>query len=658
MLASTVAVAIAMIAIVTAFAPIAHAELPPLIPREVLLGNRERAQPSISPDGKKLGWIAPDSKGVLQVWVQSIAGNHARIVTADRSRGVRDYTWAQNSQMILYEQDSDGDENFHIFAVDLTDGNVRDLTPWQGVRAEFVAIKPNFPDRILGAMNLRDRKTMDVYRIDLKNGAVELDTTNPGDIAGWLADDNMVVRAAAIVTPEGGSEIRVRDSAHAKWRTIVKTGAGALKQDEVGILDFSKDGGSIFLESSVGSNTNRLVRRELSTGTVTVLAQRDDSDLDEVLINPTRHVIEAAAFAPDRKHWQVIDHSVQADFDALAKLEDGDFSIVSRDRADDTWLVVFYSDRHSGRFYKWDRLTHKATLLFSAQPRLDAATLAPMQPITFRARDGMQIHGFLTLPVGVEPKNLPLVEYVHGGPWSRFGWGMDSRAQWYANRGYAVLQVNYRGSIGYGKKYLHAGDRQWGLAMQDDLTDSVKWAVAQGIADPKRVAIDGGSYGGYAALAGAAFTPDLYRCAVDVCGPSDLLVLIKTFPAYFGIRGLWLARLGDPDNPADKALLTRASPIFSADKIRIPMLIGQGANDPRVIRAESEQIVDAIAKNHGHATYVLYTDEGHGFARPPNRLDFSAREEKFLADHLGGRYEPMTSERMPGSTAIVKVVGN
>jgi dipeptidyl aminopeptidase/acylaminoacyl peptidase len=401
-----------------------------------------------------------------------------------------------------------------------------------------------------------------------------------------------------------------------------------------------------------------VINHDLSNGAETVLAQRNDSDVEETVVHPTRHTVQAAAFSPDRKTWQVLDPSVQADFDALAKVEDGDFSIVSRDLADKTWLVAFVSDRHSTRYYKWDRDSPHATFLFSAKPELDATRLAPMKPVTFRARDGMNIHAYLTLPVGVEAKNLPLVEYVHGGPWWHWSWGLDSYSQLFANRGYAVLEVNYRGSTGYGKKYLHAGDRQWGHAMQDDLTDSVRWAVAQGIADPNRVAIDGLSYGGYAALAGAAFTPDVYRCSVDVCGPSDLFVLIRTFPAYYAIGGIWRSRVGDPENPADKTVLTAASPLFSADKIRIPMLIGQGANDPRVIPAESEEIVKAIAKNDGHVTYVVYTDEGHGFLRPENRLDFTAREEKFIAKYLGGRFEPMTGERMSGSTAIVKVVGN
>jgi dipeptidyl aminopeptidase/acylaminoacyl peptidase len=653
-LASTAMVVMAML---IAVASAALAGLPALIPREVLFGNPVRAQPSISPDGKKLAWIAPDSKNVMQVWVQTIGGNDARMVTADKSRGIRNHDWAWDSHTILYQQDSDGDENYHTYAVDLARANVRDLTPWQGVRAEFLASNPRFPEQLLIAMNLRDRKTMDVYRVNLNSGAVVLDTLNPGDVQGWLADDDLVIRGASVVTPEGGAEIRVRDSAQGKWRTLVKTGAGDLKQDLVAMLDFSKDGRAIFLESTVGRDTAGIVRKDLSSGAETLIARRDDSDLDDAMIHPTRHVIEAAAFAPERKHWQVIDPAVAPDFDALAKVEDGDLSIVSRDLADDAWLVEFNSDRRSSHYYRWDRATRKATLLFSAQPRLDAATLAPMKPITFRARDGMNIHGYLTLPVGLEPNNLPLVENVHGGPWWRYNWGMEPLAQWYANRGYAVLEVNFRGSTGYGKKYLHAGDRQWGLAMQDDLTDSVKWAVAQGIADPKRVAIDGVSYGGYAALAGAAFTPEVYKCAVDICGPADLFLLIKTFPAYYAIRGLWLSRVGDPDQPADKELLTKASPLYSAEQIRIPLLIGQGANDPRVVRSQSDAVVAAIAKNKGQVTYVVYSDEGHGFGRPPNRLDFEAREEKFLASQLGGRYQPMTSARMPGSTAIVKVVG-
>jgi dipeptidyl aminopeptidase/acylaminoacyl peptidase len=639
----------------TISSPPVSAQLPLLIPRDTLLGNPERANPHIAPDGKRLAWLAPDEREILQVWVQTIGQHDARAVTADKTRAIQSYGWTYDSKTILYAQDAAGDENFHLFAVDLDSHNVRDLTPWQGVRAEFVAANPKFPERILVALNLRDRKLMDVYRIDLRTGAVELDTENPGDIAGWLADDNMIVRAATVTTADGGTEIRIRDGAANPWRTLMK----ASMEDNLAALDFTKDGQSIFFSTSVGTDTARLVRHEIASGKETDIARSDDADLSDAMIHPTRHVVQASAFDPGRKHWTVIDPSIQGDFDALAKVTDGDFNVVDRDLADQTWLISFDSDRAPARYYSWDRAAKKATFLFTTQPKLDDAPLAPMMPIEFTARDGMKINGYLTLPVGVPDKNLPLVLFVHGGPWGRDSWGFNPYAQLLANRGYAVLQINFRSSTGFGKKFLHAGDREWGLTMQNDLTDGVKWAVNQGVADPKRVAIFGGSYGGYAALAGAAFTPNLYRCAVDECGPSNLFTLLASLPPYWEVmRSIFFTRVGNPDDPKDKELLTAASPLFSADKIKIPMLVGQGANDPRVKQAEAEQIVEAIAKHRGNAVYVLYTDEGHGFVRPENRLDFTARIEKFLADNLGGRYEPMNGDRIPGSTATVRAVQN
>ncbi|HEV2170887.1 MAG TPA: alpha/beta fold hydrolase, partial [Candidatus Binatus sp.] len=510
----------------------ALSELPPLIAREVLLGNPERTHPLIAPDGKRLAWLAPDDRGVMQVWVQTIGEQDARVVTADKSRGIENYRWAYDSKTIVYEQDTDGDENFHLFAVDLDPLKVRDLTPWPGVRAEVVASNPRFPDRMLVALNKRDRKLMDVYRADLRNGAVELDTQNPSDVAGWLADDDMIVRAAAVTTPDGGTEIRIRDSAAGKWRTLIKAGM----EDKLAPLDFAKDGHSIFLMTSIGSDTARLVRHEIASGKETVLASSDDADLSDAMIQPTRHVAQAAAFDPGRKHWTVIDTSIQGDFDALAKVPEGDFSVVDRDLADRTWLVQFESDRAPTRYYTWDRGPKRATLLFSVQPKLDFAQLAAMKPIEFTARDGMKLNGYFTVPVGLPAQNLPLVLAVHGGPWGRDSWGFAPYTQLLANRGYAVLQINFRSSTGFGKRYLHAGDREWGRTMQNDLTDGVKWTVEQKIADPKRIAIFGGSYGGYAALAGAAFTPDLYRCAIDECGPSNLFTLLASFPPYWEVE--------------------------------------------------------------------------------------------------------------------------
>jgi dipeptidyl aminopeptidase/acylaminoacyl peptidase len=633
----------------------ARCELPTLIPREVLFGNPARADPQISPDGKYLAWLEPDARGVLQVWLGAVGKTDARIVTADRHRGIRSYGWAWDSSTIVYAQDSDGDENWHLFAVDLSTGNVRDLTPWQGVRATVVASNPKFPDQLLVTLNLRNRKLRDVYRVNLHNGAVELDTPNPGDVSGWLADDNMAVRAAEVITPDGGTEIRIRESAKGSWRTLFKAGM----EDSLAALDFSKDGRSLFLKSSVGYDTSHVVRCEIASGQVADIASSKAVDAGPVLINPTRHMIEAVAFSPDRSHWQVVDPRVAADFEALKSLSDGDLYIVSRDLADRLWLVSFGSDRGPIRYYVWNRSAKQGTFLFSHRPELEKLTLAEMRPISFAARDGMQLYGYLTLPAGVPAKNLPLVLYVHGGPWGRDFWGLNTIVQLLANRGYAVLQINYRGSAGYGKKYLHAGDHQWGLKMEDDLIDGLNWAVAQGIADPKKIAIYGGSYGGYAALAGAAFFPDTFRCAIDEFGPSNLFTLFATMPPWWNVdvRNLFFTRVGDPDKSDDRAYLTRASPLFSADKIHIPMLIAQGSNDARVKPAESEQIVTALAKNHQPGTYVVYTDEGHGFARPENRIDFQARAERFLADNLGGRFEPMNRERAPGSTAVVRQIG-
>ena len=630
------------------------ADLPPVIPRDVLFGNPERSQPRLSPDGQRLAWLAPDKKNVLQVWVKTVGKDDDKIVTADKKRGIRQYLWAQDSKTILYLQDNDGDENFHLFGVDLASGNVRDYTPFQGIRADIVDVHADFPDQVLVQMNLRDRQVMDVHRLTLTTGALALDTQNPGDVVGWGTDAKFQVRAAQVSTADGGTEVRVRDDAKSPWKTLVKVGPDEILSFE----GFSADGKTAYLTSSIGSDTARLVARDLATGSEKVLASSNEVDAGGVIIQPRTYVVQAVSFEPGRQTWKVLDASIQPDFDAIAKLNSGDFALVNRTTADDAWLVAFTSDRGPVSWYKWDRTGKKGTLLFTAQPKLEGLPLAEMKPVVIKSRDGLSLNSYLTLPVGLTAKNLPLVLFVHGGPWGRDNWGYSSWAQWLANRGYAVLQVNYRASTGYGKKFLNAGNRQWGLRMHDDLIDAAKWAIAQGIADPKRVAVFGGSYGGYAALAAATFTPDAFACNVDIVGPSNLKTLIGSIPPYWKpIRSMFDVRMGNVDDPKDAELIHNASPLFKADKITKPLLIGQGANDPRVNVKESEQIVDAIEKNKGSVTYVLYPDEGHGFARPENRIDFNARAERFLGACLGGRYEPMEGDKIAGSTAVVKVVG-
>jgi dipeptidyl aminopeptidase/acylaminoacyl peptidase len=633
---------------------VVSAELPPIISRDVLFGNPERTQPRLSPDGQRLAWIAPDKKNVLQVWVKTPGKDDDKMVTADKKRGIRQFFWAQNNKTLLYVQDNDGDENFHVFGVDLPSGNVRDYTPFQGVRAGVADINQDFPDEILLEMNLRNRQAMDIHRLNLSTGAVTLDTENPGDVAGWGADAKFQVRAAQVQTPDGGTEIRLRDDAKSPWKTLVKVGPDEILEFE----DFSLDGKSAFLKTSVGSDTARLVARDLSKGSERVLAASPEVDAGSVLIQPRTHVVQAVSFAPGRSTWKVLDPSVQADFDGIAKLHAGDFAVVNRTAADDAWLVAFTSDRGPIAWYKWDRTAKKGSLLFTAQPKLEGLALAEMKPVVIRSRDGLNLNSYLTLPVGVAPKGLPLILFVHGGPWGRDTWGYNSTAQWFANRGYAVLQVNFRASTGYGKKFLNAGNRQWGLKMHDDLIDGAKWAVEKGIADAKRIAVFGGSYGGYAALAAATVTPEFFACNVDIVGPSNIKTLIAAIPPYWKpVRAMFDVRMGNVDDPKDAELVRSASPLFRADKISKPLLIGQGANDPRVNVKESEQIVEAIEKNKGNVTYVLYPDEGHGFARPENRIDFNARAERFLAGCLGGRFEPMEGDRIPGSTAVVKVIG-
>jgi len=629
-----------------------RADLPPLISREILFGNPERTSPQISPDGKHLAWLAPDSKNVLQVWVKSIEAKEGKIVTHDKKRGIRLYSWAPNSNVILYQQDSDGDENFHVYGVDLASGSVRDYTPFEGIRAGIVATDHKFPDQILVSMNLRDRRRFDAYRLTLSTGGLVLDTEAADDVTAFTADSELQIRAAHAVTPDGGTIIRLRDNAKAPWKDWLKGGA----EETIRVIQFTDDGNSVQLLSSLGNDTARALVINLATSKETVLAKMPEADAVNFVIHPKTKAVQAVGFVPDRMRWMVVDPSIKGDFEALAKVHGGDLFVVSRDLADDTWLVAFNSDRGSTRVYTWRRPQKKADFLFTAQPKLDGLQLAEMKPVKIKSRDGLDLRGYLSLPVGVPAKNLPMVLYVHGGPWARDIWGFNPSAQWFANRGYAVLQVNYRGSTGYGKKFLSASYRQWGKKMHDDLIDSVDWAIKQGIADSKRVAIYGGSYGGYAALAGVTFTPEKFACAVDIVGPSNLKTAVSTFPLYWK-RPVWNVRMGNVDDPKDAELIRNASPLFRADKIVRPLLIGQGANDPRVNKAESEQIVSAIEKHGGKVTYVLYTDEGHGFARPENRIDFNARAEAFLAKYLGGRFEPMEGERYPGSTAVVRVIG-
>ena len=627
---------------------------PALIPRDVLLGNPERLRPQLSPDGAKLAWLQPDDRNVMQVWVRSLgtdAGDDAEAVSADKKRGIRQFQWAEDSRTLLYLQDSDGDENFHVFAVDLVAKNTRDLTPFSNVRAAIIDTHPKLPDTVLVQLNLRDRKTFDAHRVSLKTGALELDTQNPGDVTQWITDANMLVRAAMVATPEGGQEVRVRETVKLPWKSLIKVGS----EESLAVYGFTFDGKGLFMATSVGGDTQRVVEKNLKTGSERVLAKSDTSDPTGLQLHPTKHEVHGVAFdVGGRNEWTTLDSTFKADLAALrAGGITGDLDVTSRDLADTQWIVAATQDVGPVKYYRYDRKEKRAAFLFSHQPKLEGLPLVELKPVSFPARDGLVLNGYFAQPPGAKG----LVLLVHGGPWARDGWRYNGEVQLLANRGYAVLQVNYRGSTGYGKRFLNAGNKQWGLAMHTDLLDAVEWAGKQGT-DPKKVCIMGGSYGGYAALAGAAFTPEVFRCAVDLVGPSNLSTLLRTIPPYWAaLKGQFAKRVGDVDAPGDAELLKKASPLFAAEKIKIPLLIAQGANDPRVKQAESEQIVAALEKAGLPVTYVLYPDEGHGLARPENRTDYYARVEAFLAASLGGRVEPMPGEgKIPGSSAVVKQV--
>jgi dipeptidyl aminopeptidase/acylaminoacyl peptidase len=610
-----------------------------LIPRRVLFGNPERISPRISPDGTQLAWIAPH-EGVLNVWLAPAGADgvdwaQARVITDDNDRGIRTFAWAHDGRHVLYLRDTGGDENFRLHDVDLETMQRRDLTPFSEVQTHIIAAEKKFPTEILIGLNRDNPQLHDVYRLDLVSGELAKEVENPGFI-GWIADAQLVIRAGIAPQPDGGFVLMVRGSAGEEWRPLLSIDAeDALTSGPIAV---SEDGTSLLAESSAGADTARLVRLDLATGDVEVLAEDPEADVTDVRLNPDTREPQIVTFLKDRSEYQVLDPSVAPDLAAIQALHPGDPSFVDADDADATWLVGFTNDTGAVPYFSYDRETRSGRFLFEHQPELSRFELAPMEPFSFTSRDGLTIHGYATFPPGAGRQGLPTVLNVHGGPWGRDAWGYDPEAQWLANRGYLCVQVNFRGSTGYGKAFVNAGDREWGGRMQDDLVDAVGFATGQGWSDPARVAIYGGSYGGYAALAGAAFTPDLFCCAVDIVGPSNLKTLIETIPPYWApMIAQFHRRVGDP--AVDEEFLWSRSPLSRVSSIRIPLLIAQGANDPRVKQAESEQIVAALREAGIDHEYLLFPDEGHGFAKPENRLRFYAAAERFLARHLGGRVE-------------------
>ncbi len=609
-----------------------------LIPRTVLFGCPSKTLARISPDGTSISYLAPlnSATSALNIWVRSLDKNDDRAITNITDRSIQSYFWAPDSSKILYIRDSNGDENWQLYGVTIPDGKVTCYTPFEKVQAKIIAGNKFHPQTLLIGLNKDNPQVHDVYKLDLSTGKLDLVEKNPGTISDWLADKDLIIRAATVPMENGCTKLLVRKDAKSAWET-----ARIWEHEDYtlsGPAEFSHDGKFLYLFDSKDANTSRLVKMDLATKKIEVLAEDPQSDVHSVHINPDTGEVEAVSFVKEYEEWKALHPHFKKTLSALTSIDKGNLYILSVDDKQEKWIVCIEHDTKSAAFYLYTTTQNKATHLFDLRPVLNKYALAPCEPCSFTARDGLTIHGYLTCPSGVERRNLPLVLLVHGGPWIRDTWGYRAEVQWLANRGYAVLQVNYRGSTGYGKQFVNAANKEWAGKMHNDLVDAVQWAVKRGIADPRKVAIYGASYGGYAALVGATFTPDVFCCAVDLVGPCNLITFLKSAPAYWALHLHEVYKcIGDPQT--EKQFLKDRSPLFKVQNIKIPLLIAQGAQDPRVPKEEAEQIVAALKAHNIPHEYMLFEDEGHGFVKYDNKQKFYAAAEKFLAQHLGGKYE-------------------
>ncbi|MCB2205214.1 S9 family peptidase [bacterium] len=652
----------------------------PLIPRADLFGNPDRASLQISPDGKFISYLAPVD-GVLNVWVAPAAepGN-AKSVTNDKNRGIRQYFWSYEPGQLLYLQDEGGDENWMLHSVNVESGSDQNLTPFEEIldadgnpimlpsgkkmrpRVQVEQVSPDTPQEILVGLNKRDPQFFDIYRLNILTGEMEMIQKNE-QFAGFVTDDTYAVRFATRVTPEGGSQYFTPDG-RGGWELYMTISAEDLMTTS--IMGFDRDGSTLYMRDSRNRNTAALVAINMQTEEQTVLEENDKADISGIMADPATGRVQAVSTNYERVAWDILDGAIADDIEYLESVVDGDLSVTARTLDDSKWTVAYVKDNGPVRYYLYDRKAGKAEFLFTNRSSLEQYTLASMTPVVITARDGLDLVSYLTLPVasdedrdGRPDEALPMVLLVHGGPWARDSWGYHPMHQWLANRGYAVLSVNFRGSTGFGKKFINAANLEWAGAMHDDLLDAVNWAVDEGVAVREKVGIMGGSYGGYATLVGLTFTPDEFACGVDIVGPSNLNTLLASIPPYWKpTLDLFSTRVGDPRTEEGKALLEERSPLNHVDQISKPLLIGQGANDPRVKQAEADQIVKAMQEKNIPVTYVLYPDEGHGFARPENRLSFYAVSEIFLAQHLGGRTEPIGSDFENSSIEVPEGAAN
>lgn len=645
-----------------------------LIPRKVLFDNPDKAALKISPDGKYISYLAPVN-GVLNVWIAPKDDpSQAAAVTSDTLRGIRTYFWAYTNKNILYLQDLGGDENWQLHSVDIATKQDKNLTPFEEIpgpdgspvtlpngkklrpTTQVQEVSYKFPEEILIGLNTRNAQFHDIYRLNILNGKMTMVQQNDQFLA-FQTDDDYNVRYAMQMTPDGGNELFVPDCSGG-WKSFDKIPMEDMMTTSP--VTFDKTGKILYMIDSRGRNTAALAAQDLTSGEKKIIYENPKADVSNIMIHPVKKVIEAAASNYEKTEWTVLDQSVKADLDYLKTVENGELNVTDRTLDDNFWTVAFTVDNGPVKYYLYDRANKKADFLFTNRKALENYKLSYMDPVVIKSRDGYNLVSYLSLPVWTDPNNtgkpdkpLPMVLFVHGGPWARDQWGYNPIHQLLANRGYAVLSVNFRSSTGFGKDFINAGNKEWGGKMHNDLIDAVNWAVDAGVADKDKIAIMGGSYGGYATLVGVTLTPKVFACGVDIVGPSNLNTLLETIPPYWKpMLDMFAVRMGDNRTEEGKKFLNSISPLTYVDSIQKPLLIGQGANDPRVKQTEADQIVKAMQEKNIPVTYVLFPDEGHGFARPENNLAFFAITDLFLAEHLGGRSEPIGND-FKGSSVTV-----